>query len=102
MRTPPGGRSAVQVIRAFTFSNETLDVYVRINTKDKSKKKGRSRDPFQGVAVLPHVFRPKRDVLVFAAVGRQPRWPHVLTRPARDSRQSRPRRQGPSTSAPRI
>ena len=29
----------VQVIRAFTFRNETLDVYVRINTKDKSVRR---------------------------------------------------------------
>ena len=30
--------------------------------------KGRGRDPFQGVTVLPHPFRKPRNVLVFATV----------------------------------
>ncbi|EDQ88244.1 uncharacterized protein MONBRDRAFT_32902 [Monosiga brevicollis MX1] len=59
--------SATQVLRALSVNPETIEAHFKVSMRgDKTKKKGRPRDPIRGVLVMPNLFRPLRRVVVFA------------------------------------
>eukprot|EP00056_Hartaetosiga_gracilis_P014256 m.240117 g.240117 ORF g.240117 m.240117 type:complete len:322 (+) comp14539_c0_seq1:58-1023(+) len=55
----------LRALRAFALHNETLRASFKVSMKDKTKKRGRPRDPVRGMVVLPHVFKEPRRVVVF-------------------------------------
>eukprot|EP00049_Salpingoeca_infusionum_P025807 m.21772 g.21772 ORF g.21772 m.21772 type:complete len:212 (-) comp8334_c0_seq1:2331-2966(-) len=60
-------REAIRVLRAYAVGNDTLSANMVISMVDKSKKRGRPRDPIRGMTVLPHVFGTPRKIVVFAS-----------------------------------
>ncbi|EGD82949.1 hypothetical protein PTSG_03584 [Salpingoeca rosetta] len=57
---------AIRTARAYSISNETLRAHIKVSMHDKTKKKGRPRDPIRGMVILPHLFKPAQKVIVFA------------------------------------
>lgn len=51
---------------ASTKWDQSLALNLKISTYDKNKKKGKPRDAFRGIVMLPHPYRSGKQVLVFA------------------------------------
>jgi ribosomal protein L1 len=71
--TPPKARpapatldDAVAHLSAAAKWDYTLNVAIKISTADKNKKKGKARDAFRGMVMLPHPFRASKKIVVFA------------------------------------
>eukprot|EP00041_Stephanoeca_diplocostata_P012491 m.209332 g.209332 ORF g.209332 m.209332 type:complete len:320 (-) comp18976_c0_seq1:374-1333(-) len=58
--------TAFAEIRKQARWNQTVEVVVKVSTYDKNKKKGKPRDPFRGLVVLPHTFKAAKRIAVLA------------------------------------
>jgi len=58
---------AMQRLRAGSKREaETVDLCVRISTKDPTQKRAKSRNPIRGLVLIPHVFWAPKTIVVFA------------------------------------
>eukprot|EP00040_Diaphanoeca_grandis_P000829 m.16585 g.16585 ORF g.16585 m.16585 type:complete len:299 (+) comp11116_c0_seq1:199-1095(+) len=63
---PMGLTDALVELRKNVKRNETIELNVLTSTHDKTKKKGRPRDTFRGIAVVPHSFKVSKRVVVLS------------------------------------
>jgi large subunit ribosomal protein L1 len=55
---------ALDLCRVGAKWNETFELYIRVSTHDKNKKKGKARDPFRGICILPNAYKPAKQIVV--------------------------------------
>lgn len=64
-RTPLPFDVAVSALQAFAIRPESVDMHVQVSMAEKGAQ-DKVREPFQGVVLLPHAFRPLKRIAVFA------------------------------------
>jgi len=58
---------AMQRLRAGSKREaETVDLCIRISTKDPTQKRSKTRNPIRGLVLIPHVFWAPKTIVVFA------------------------------------
>jgi len=65
-QTPTTLGDAVEMLSAGAKWDQSLALSMKISTYDKNKKKGKPRDAFRDIVMLPHPYRSGKKVLVFA------------------------------------